>query len=259
MPIAAMQPGAPAVWDEVPDNIGFLWKRGDADRTEQALRDAAHVTRLQFTVSRVTANSMEPRGAWAEIGADGRLVLHPSIQSPYPLRNGLAQNNFKLAAEGHPGAGRRCRRLVRHEVRRAAGIRAGLLGGAQVQSSGALDLRPHRRLAHRRASARDAHHRGTGAGCGRQIHRAEAALGCEPGRLCVRPFRLAGRQYRRHCRRLSHPDDLRRSLRHHDAHGAHRGVSRRRPAGGDLHDRAPDRCCRARAGHRSRTNCAGAT
>ena len=30
-PVAAMQPGAPAVWDEVPDNIGFLWKRGDAD------------------------------------------------------------------------------------------------------------------------------------------------------------------------------------------------------------------------------------
>ncbi len=94
--IAATQPGAPPVWDEYPDNIGYLWKRGDADRTEQALRDAAHVTRLQFTVSRVTANSMEPRGAWAEVGADGRLVLHPSIQSPYPLRNGLAQNNFKL-------------------------------------------------------------------------------------------------------------------------------------------------------------------
>ncbi|HEY3848985.1 MAG TPA: xanthine dehydrogenase family protein molybdopterin-binding subunit [Acetobacteraceae bacterium] len=96
-PIAAMQSGAPAVWDEVPDNIGYLWKRGDAERTEQALSDAAHVTRLQFTVSRVTANSMEPRGAWAEVGADGRLIVHPSIQSPYPLRNGLAQNNFKLA------------------------------------------------------------------------------------------------------------------------------------------------------------------
>ena len=95
-PIAAMAPGAPAVWDDVPDNIGFLWKRGDAERTQQALRDAAHVTRLQSIVTRVTANSMEPRGAWAEVGADGRLVLHASIQSPYPLRNGLAQNNFKV-------------------------------------------------------------------------------------------------------------------------------------------------------------------
>ena len=97
--IAAMQPNAPAVWDEYPDNIGFLWKRGDAERTDAALRDSAHVTKLQFTVSRVSANSMEPRGAWAEPGADGRLVLHPSIQSPYPLRNGLAQNNLKLAPQ----------------------------------------------------------------------------------------------------------------------------------------------------------------
>jgi len=97
--IAAMQPGAPAVWDEYPDNIGFLWKRGDAERTDAALRDAAHVTKLEFTVSRVSANSMEPRGAWAEIGGDGRLVLHPSIQSPYPLRNGLANNNLKLAPQ----------------------------------------------------------------------------------------------------------------------------------------------------------------
>lgn len=96
-PVAALQPGAPTVWDEVPDNIGFLWKRGDADRTAQALRDAAHVTKLVFFVSRVTANSMEPRGAWAEIGADGRLVLHASIQSPYPLRNGIAQNNLGVA------------------------------------------------------------------------------------------------------------------------------------------------------------------
>ena len=30
----------------------------------------------------------------------------------------------------------------------------------------------------------------------------QAALGREPGRLCVRPVRLAGRQYRRHRRRL---------------------------------------------------------
>src|ERR1700722_10178599 len=27
-PEAAMLPGAAAVWDDVPDNIGFLWKRG---------------------------------------------------------------------------------------------------------------------------------------------------------------------------------------------------------------------------------------
>src|SRR5580700_10327219 len=28
--VAALEPDAPKVWDDVPDNIGFLWKRGDA-------------------------------------------------------------------------------------------------------------------------------------------------------------------------------------------------------------------------------------
>jgi carbon-monoxide dehydrogenase large subunit len=40
---------------------------------------------------------MEPRGAWAEIGPDGRLVVHASHQSPFALRNGMANGNFKVA------------------------------------------------------------------------------------------------------------------------------------------------------------------
>lgn len=96
-PLAAIAPGAPAVWDAVPDNTGFLWRGGDAAVTEAALAQAAHVTKLDFTVSRVTANSMEPRGAWAEIGADGRIVVHASHQSPFALRNGMASGPFRLA------------------------------------------------------------------------------------------------------------------------------------------------------------------
>ena len=95
-PVAAMRPGAPPVWDIAPDNIGFLWKSGDQAAVEAGLRGAAHVTRLEFSVSRVTANSMEPRGAWAELGPDGRMVVHPSHQSPFNLRNGMASGNFNL-------------------------------------------------------------------------------------------------------------------------------------------------------------------
>ena len=94
--VAAIEPGAPPVWDEYPDNIGYLWKRGDADLTETNLKAAAHVTKLEFSVSRVTANSMEPRGAWAEIGPDGRMVVHASNQSPFNLRNGMANGNFGI-------------------------------------------------------------------------------------------------------------------------------------------------------------------
>ena len=34
--VAAMEPAAPKVWDDVPDNIGFLWKRGDAEASDAA-------------------------------------------------------------------------------------------------------------------------------------------------------------------------------------------------------------------------------
>ncbi len=94
--IIALQPEAPKVWEELKDNIGFLWKRGDAEVTEAALRSAAHVARLQFTVSRVTASTMEPRAAWAQIGPDGRMVVHAAHQSPYNLRNGMANGNFNI-------------------------------------------------------------------------------------------------------------------------------------------------------------------
>jgi carbon-monoxide dehydrogenase large subunit len=97
-PAAAMKHGAPAVWDDVPDNIGFLWQRGDAAGTGAALAGSDHVTSLDFTVSRVTANAMEPRGAWARIAADGRIELHASHQSPFALRNGMASGNFQIPA-----------------------------------------------------------------------------------------------------------------------------------------------------------------
>ena len=96
-PLAAMAAGAPAVWDEYADNIGFLWKRGDVDATEAGLAKAAHVAKLNFTVSRCTANTMEPRGVWAELGPDGRPVVHASHQSPFNLRNGMAKENFAIA------------------------------------------------------------------------------------------------------------------------------------------------------------------
>ncbi|HEY4040497.1 MAG TPA: xanthine dehydrogenase family protein molybdopterin-binding subunit [Rhodopila sp.] len=95
-PVAAMARGAAAVWDDVPDNIGFLWQRGDSGGTDAALAGSAHVTTLDFAVSRVTANSMEPRGAWARIAEDGRIELHASHQSPFALRNAMAGANLQL-------------------------------------------------------------------------------------------------------------------------------------------------------------------
>src|SRR4029079_1199973 len=41
----ARRPGAPAVWDEAPDNIAFVWQAGSRDAVDRPFAAAAHVTR----------------------------------------------------------------------------------------------------------------------------------------------------------------------------------------------------------------------
>src|SRR4051794_19638684 len=62
--VAASDRGAPAVWpDHAPDNICFVFEQGDRSAVEAAFALARHVTKLDFRVSRVSANSLEPRNA----------------------------------------------------------------------------------------------------------------------------------------------------------------------------------------------------
>jgi carbon-monoxide dehydrogenase large subunit len=82
--------GEVAVWSEAPDNVGWVWRKGDFAAIDAALASAAHVTRLDYTISRVSANPLEPRVAVGSVDPDGRLVLHISHQSPYQLRTSLA-------------------------------------------------------------------------------------------------------------------------------------------------------------------------
>jgi aerobic carbon-monoxide dehydrogenase large subunit len=60
-----MQSGAPAVWDEVPNNILVDTRFGDAAGTERAFGRAAHIVAKSFNVGRVTGAPMEPRAAVA--------------------------------------------------------------------------------------------------------------------------------------------------------------------------------------------------
>ena len=87
---AALKPGAVTVWDEVPDNIAFCWQLGDTDAADTAIAAASHVVKLSSHVTRVHANTLEPRGSLAYIGDDGRLTVHIANQSPHGFRNGLA-------------------------------------------------------------------------------------------------------------------------------------------------------------------------
>jgi carbon-monoxide dehydrogenase large subunit len=62
----ALKPGAPAVFDDIPDNICCDWDVGDAHATEAAFKKAAHVARISLVNNRLVGNPMEPRAVVAE-------------------------------------------------------------------------------------------------------------------------------------------------------------------------------------------------
>ena len=68
--LEAIEPGASAVWDEVPDNTFIDTRFGDAEATDAAFAAADHVVQAQFHLQRVTAVTMEPRSALAHYDAE---------------------------------------------------------------------------------------------------------------------------------------------------------------------------------------------
>jgi carbon-monoxide dehydrogenase large subunit len=115
----AARPGAPAVWDEVADNVAFVWEAGNRDAVARGFEGAAHVTRLDFVITRVAAAPMEPRAAVGEYDRrTGRYTLHTGIQGPHLLRTLLAERVFKVP-QSHL-------RVVTGEVGGSFGMRSGL-------------------------------------------------------------------------------------------------------------------------------------
>jgi len=73
----ATRSGAPALWDQAPDNLCVDIEAGDEGATSAAFARAAHVVRLETWVQRVTGVPMEPRTTIAEYDeAEGRYTLH---------------------------------------------------------------------------------------------------------------------------------------------------------------------------------------
>ncbi|MFT5181771.1 MAG: carbon-monoxide dehydrogenase large subunit [Alphaproteobacteria bacterium] len=94
---SALDPGVPQVWAEVPNNESFYFTLGDQTAVEDAFAAAAHVVELEFVITRVSANTMEPRGA---IGfydpSDERYTLYAGMQSPHRVRSELAANVLRI-------------------------------------------------------------------------------------------------------------------------------------------------------------------
>jgi carbon-monoxide dehydrogenase large subunit len=92
-----VEPDAPVVWDDYPDNIAGMFQSGNADAAAAAIDGAAHVVKRRFRISRVFANYMEPRGA---IGAyderEDRFTLYADVQYPHRVRQLLAEKIFRI-------------------------------------------------------------------------------------------------------------------------------------------------------------------
>jgi carbon-monoxide dehydrogenase large subunit len=89
----AVRPGAPVVWPALaPENESFVFRLGDAAAVEAAFARAAHVARLDFRITRVSANPMEPRNALASHDPiEDRYTLVTGTQLPHVMRNEIAE------------------------------------------------------------------------------------------------------------------------------------------------------------------------
>jgi carbon-monoxide dehydrogenase large subunit len=93
----AVRPGAPAVWDECPDNVSNVFETGDRTAVEDAFARAAHVVTRRYVVTRVHAQYMEPRGALGIYDpGEGRYTLHADVQYPHRVRQVLAGSVFRV-------------------------------------------------------------------------------------------------------------------------------------------------------------------
>jgi carbon-monoxide dehydrogenase large subunit len=94
---AAAEPGAPAVWDECPDNVSTVHEAGNREAAAAALAGAHRVVRRRYVITRVHAQYLEPRGAlgvWDPI--DERYTLYADVQYPHRVRSALATNILRV-------------------------------------------------------------------------------------------------------------------------------------------------------------------
>ena len=99
-PVQALEPGAPVVWAEAPDNIVAAMSYGDAAKVEEAFASAPHKVSLDIVSQRLVPSAMEPRSTIAEIEKKtGRLLLYVQSQTPASTRDVLAEAVLKRPKE----------------------------------------------------------------------------------------------------------------------------------------------------------------
>jgi carbon-monoxide dehydrogenase large subunit len=88
----AMKPGAPVLWDEVPNNVTVETVFGNVEATDKAFARAAHVVAKNFHIGRVTGVPLEPRAALGHYdSATGRYTLYAGSGGAVRQKNELVQ------------------------------------------------------------------------------------------------------------------------------------------------------------------------
>jgi aerobic carbon-monoxide dehydrogenase large subunit len=99
-PEEAAKPGAPQLYDHIPNNVALDYHFGDAAKVEAAFKSAAHVTRLDIVNTRVAVVAMEPRAALASYDrASQRYTIQVPTQGVAGNRLNLAKNILKVPNE----------------------------------------------------------------------------------------------------------------------------------------------------------------
>ncbi|MDA4129512.1 MAG: molybdopterin-dependent oxidoreductase [Thaumarchaeota archaeon] len=100
----AMQPGAPQLYDEVPNNIAFDWKAGGGD-IEKAFQEAEVTIKERFVNQRLQPSTIETRGATADYDpGTGQLTMWITSQNPHVHRflisaiTGVPENKLRVIA-----------------------------------------------------------------------------------------------------------------------------------------------------------------
>jgi carbon-monoxide dehydrogenase large subunit len=92
-PEEAIKPGAPLLYDHIPNNVALDYHYGDAVKIDAAFAAAAHVTKLDIVNTRVAVVAMEPRAALASYDkASERFTIQVPTQGVSGNRATLAKN-----------------------------------------------------------------------------------------------------------------------------------------------------------------------